>query len=71
MIHHTNKGAGNAYTRARGSSDIVYAMDAGIDVRPTEPYTEGMFITKLFRSRRRKAEASSWRFPCDYALPRF
>ena len=30
LIHHTNKGGGNSYTRARGSSEILYAMDAGI-----------------------------------------
>ena len=38
VIHPTNKGQGSAYVRARGSSDIVYAMDAGIDVRPKEPF---------------------------------
>lgn len=40
IIHHTNKGQGSAYTRARGSTDIVYAMDAGIDVRPSEPMSD-------------------------------
>lgn len=54
LIHHTNKGGGNAYARSRGSTDITYGVDAGIDVRPTEPYQEGAFTMRLFRSRRRK-----------------
>jgi AAA domain-containing protein len=40
LIHHTNKGQRSSYTRARGSSDIVYAMDGGIDARQVEPCTE-------------------------------
>jgi hypothetical protein len=54
LIHHAGKSDGSSHKRVRGSSDILAAVDAAIDIRPTEPYAYGAFNAKPFKSRRRK-----------------